>query len=252
MSGKANDLAEHVVVVTGGTRGVGLGVVRYLARAGATLVITGRKQPRLDAISEELQKLGVPHLAMQADHGNRTSSFEVVERAVNEFSRIDALVANAQSFIPAMGLESVTEKDIDLVLNTGVKGTLWLMKARGRGRIVTFGTATGITGAAFYGPYAASKEGVRSLTRTAANEWGKFGITVNCVNVASVAHRMPSREGPAERQAAFATMYANHPLGRDGDPEADIAPAIAFLISDASQYITGQTLMVEGGGIMRA
>ena len=259
MASEANDLSGHVVIVTGGTRGVGIGIVHHLAREGAKLMITGRKQARLDAVSEELTEQSVPHVVMQADHGDRASSRAVVDRTVEEFGAVDALVANAQSFIPAMGLDEVTERDFDHVLNTGVKGTLWLMqgvlphmKKRGRGRIVTFGTATGITGAEFYGPYAASKEGVRSLTRTAANEWGRFGITVNCVNVASVAHRIPSGEGPKERQAVFAAMYENHPLGRDGDPETDIAPAIAFLISDASQYITGQTVMVEGGGIMRA
>lgn len=259
MSSLANDLNGHVVVVTGGTRGIGLGVVRHLARAGARLMITGRKPQGLAAVSEELGAREVPHVAMQADHGDRDSSFAVVERAVEAFGRIDALVANAQSYCRVTGLANVTEKDFDRVLDTGPKGTLWLMqavlpymKAQGRGRIVTFGSVTGNTGAAGYGPYAAAKEGIRSLTRTAANEWGRFGITVNCVCPASVAHRMPPAEDDAERRAAHAAMFEHHPLGRDGDPERDIAPAVAFLISDASQYLTGQTLMVDGGGIMRA
>ena len=113
------------------------------------------------------------------------------------------------------------------------------------------GSAMGQTGAPGYGPYSAAKEAVRSLTRTAAREWGRYGITVNCVCPASVAHRLPP-EGDDERARAFAAMYADHPLGRDGDPERDIAPAVAFLLSDASQYLTGQTLMVDGGGILRA
>lgn len=259
MSSDANDLTGHVVVVTGGTRGIGLGIVRHLARAGARLVITGRKAAPLEAVSKELSAQEVAHVVMQADHGDRASSFSVVERGADEFGGIDALVANAQSYCPVRGLEHVAEKDFDRVLDTGVKGTLWLMQAvlphmrsRGRGRIVTFGSATGNTGAAGYGPYAASKEGIRSITRTAANEWGRFGITVNCVCPTSVAHRMPPAEDDAERRAAHAAMYEKHPLGRDGDPETDIAPAVAFLISDASQYVTGQTLMVDGGGIMRA
>jgi len=259
MTSAANDLAGHVVIVTGGTRGIGLGIVRHLARAGAKLMVTGRKAARLEAVAKELGASGVPHVVMQADHGDRDSSFAVVARAADEFGGIDALVANAQSYSPVTGLENVTEKDFDRVLDTGVKGSLWLMqavlphmKARGRGRIVTFGSATGFTGGAGYGAYAASKEGVRSLTRTAANEWGRFGITVNCVCPASVAHRIPPAEDDAERRAAYAKMYENHPLGRDGDPETDIAPAVAFLLSDASQYLTGQTLMVDGGGIMRA
>lgn len=156
------------------------------------------------------------------------------------------------------------ESDFDLVLETGPKGTLWLMQAalphlqaRGRGRIVTFGSAMGQTGAPGYGPYAAAKEAVRSLTRTAAREWGRYGVTVNCVCPASVAHRMPVRARGEDAQsdaraAAFDAMFEDHPLGRDGDPETDIAPTVAFLLSDASQYVTGQTLMVDGGGIMRA
>lgn len=259
MSGPANDLTGHVVVVTGGTRGIGLGIVRHLARAGARLTITGRKPARLEAVSEELTAQEVPHVAMQADHGDRASSVAVVERTAREFGGIDALVANAQSYCPVAGLENVAERDFDRVLDTGPKGTLWLMqavlphmKARGRGRIVTFGSVTGHTGAAGYGPYAAAKEAIRSLTRTAANEWGRFGITVNCVCPTSVAHRMRPAEGDAERRAAYAAMFESHPLGRDGDPETDIAPAVAFLLSDASQYLTGQTLMVDGGGIMRA
>jgi NAD(P)-dependent dehydrogenase (short-subunit alcohol dehydrogenase family) len=259
MSGVESDLTGHVVIVTGGTRGIGLGIVRYLARAGARLVVTGRKAAPLQAVAKELAAGDVPHLAMQADHGDREASLAVVERAHEQFGRIDALVANAQSYCPAKGLEEVGAKDFDRVLDTGPKGTLWLMqavlphmKARGRGRIVTFGSATGVTGAAGYGPYAAAKEAIRSLTRTAANEWGRFGITVNCVCPVSVAHRMPPAADDAERNAAYAAMFESHPLGRDGDPEADIAPAVAFLISDASQYLTGQTLMLDGGGILRA
>ena len=110
----------------------------------------------------------------------------------------------------------------------------------------------GNTGAPGYGPYSAAKEAVRSLTRTAAREWGRDGITVNCVCPASVAHRMQVVDPDSPRGRAFAAMYEDHPLGRDGDAEADIAPAVAFLLSDASQYVTGQTLMVDGGGIMRA
>jgi NAD(P)-dependent dehydrogenase (short-subunit alcohol dehydrogenase family) len=259
MGSDVNDLDGHVVIVTGGTRGIGLGIVRHLARTGARLMVTGRKAAPLDAVAKELADAGAPHAVMQADHGDAGASRAVVERTVAELGGVDALVANAQSYCPAAGLEDVTERDFDRVLDTGPKGTLWLMqavlphmKARGRGRIVTFGSVTGSTGAAGYGPYAAAKEGIRSLTRTAANEWGRHGITVNCVCPASVAHRIPPGEHDAERRAAYAAMFETHPLGRDGDPETDIAPVVAFLLSDASQYLTGQTLMVDGGGIMRA
>lgn len=246
------------MIVTGGTRGIGLGIVRVLARSGVRLMVTGRKAERLERVAAELRALGAKHRALQADHADPASSRAVVEATAAAFGRIDGLVANAQSYRPVAPLEDVSAADFDVVLDTGPKGTLWLMqavlpqmKAQGRGRIVTLGSAMGQTGAPGYGPYAAAKEAVRSLTRTAAREWGRYGITVNCVCPASVAHRLPP-SGDGARARAFAAMYAEHPLGRDGDPELDIAPAVAFLLSDASRYVTGQTLMVDGGGILRA
>jgi NAD(P)-dependent dehydrogenase (short-subunit alcohol dehydrogenase family) len=253
------NLTGHTIIVTGGTRGIGLGIVRVLGRAGAELMVTGRKPARLEKLSEELTAADVPHRTMQADVAKKETSEAVVAATLEAFGKIDGLVANAQSYRPVTKLEFVEESDFDLVLETGPKGTLFLMQAvlpamreRGRGRIVTFGSSMGNTGVPGYGPYSAAKEAVRSLTRTAAREWGQYGITVNCVCPASVAHRMSTAETGSERAKAFAEMYENHPLGRDGDPEEDIAPTITFLLSDASQYLTGQTLMVDGGGIMRA
>jgi len=252
------ELAGQSVIVTGGTRGIGRGIVHVLARAGVRLMVTGRKPARLEALARELDALGTEFRTLQADVANAATTKEVVEATVTAFGGVDGLVANAQSYISVKPLAEIDESDFDRLLDTGPKGTLWLMQAvlphmkvRGRGRIVTFGSAMGFTGAPGYGPYSAAKEGVRSLTRTAAREWGRDGITVNCVCPASVAHRLaPGDEGVRAR--AFAQMYEDHPLGRDGDPEADIAPVVAFLLSDASQYMTGQTFMVDGGGIMRA
>ncbi|MFO0690376.1 MAG: SDR family NAD(P)-dependent oxidoreductase [Myxococcota bacterium] len=254
------ELAGQVVIVTGGTRGIGLGIVRLLARAGARLMITGRKAHRLERVAEELAPLGVELQTRVSDVADRDASRRLVDETLAAFGTIDALVANAQSYINVTPLLEITPKDFDLVLDTGPRGTLWLMQAvvpamqaRGRGRIVTFGSSMGQTGAPGYGPYSAAKEAVRSLTRTAAREWGRFGITVNCICPASASHRLPTNlDGDDPRARAFAAMYKDHPLGRDGDALADIAPVVAFLLSDASQYLTGQTLMVDGGGILRA
>lgn len=252
------DLRERVVVVTGATRGIGLGLARYLGASGARVVVTGRRADRVAAAAAELHERGIDHLARQADVADRDAMVALVAEAVDRWGRLDGLVANAQSFRPVMPLVDVAPEDMDVLFDTGPKGTLWSMQAvvpqmqaQGWGRIVTMGTSMGLTGAAGYGPYAASNEAIRSLTRTAANEWGRDGITVNCVLPASAAHRMAPDSSP-ERAAAFAAMYADHPIGRDGDPETDIAPVVAFLLSDGSRYVTGQTVGVDGGGILRA
>ena len=256
---RPTDLDGHVVIVAGASRGIGRGTAHHLGSLGARVVITGRKPDRLRTAAGELDGLGIDHLAVAGDVADRASNDEVVAATVDRFGRVDGVVANAQSFRPVTSLEDVSEADMDLLFDTGPKGTLWLMQAAlphfvaaGRGRIVTMGTSLGITGAAGYGPYAASNEAIRSLTRTAAKEWGRHGVTVNCVLPASVAHRLPPSGSDPERDAAYAAMYADHPLGRGGDAEHDIAPVIAFLLSDASGYVTGQTLMADGGGTMRS
>ncbi|WTW93767.1 SDR family oxidoreductase [Streptomycetaceae bacterium NBC_01309] len=251
-------IRDHAVIVTGATRGIGRGIARHLGARGARLTITGRNPKRLAETSAELDDLGVEHLAVECDVADRDAAFTLAARTHERFGRLDGLVANAQTFRPVTPLEDVSSSDMDLLLDTGPKGTLWAMQAvfpyfrdAGRGRIVTMGSAVGMTGGAGYGPYSASKEAVRSLTRTAAREWARHGITVNCVCPASAAHRRPPADDP-DRRAVFDAMYAQHPMGRDGDPDADIAPPVLFLLSDASQYITGETFMVDGGGQMRA
>jgi NAD(P)-dependent dehydrogenase (short-subunit alcohol dehydrogenase family) len=251
------DVEGKVVIVTGATRGIGRGAALHLARLGCSLVVTGRKPERLDAIGVEIDALGAPHLELAINTADREGAFAMVASTVARFGRVDGLVANAQTFRPVTPLEAVTEADMDLLLDTGLKGTLWgmqavfpHMRAQGWGRIVTMGSAAGYLGAAGYGPYASSKEGIRAITRVAAREWAQHGIVVNCVNPASVAHRAPPADDEV-RRAVFDAMYKDHPMGRDGDAEHDIGPVIAFLLSDACRYLTGETLMVDGGGLMR-
>ena len=259
-SGSAGDfdLVGRVVVITGGTKGIGIGLARYLGGCGASVVVTGRRQDGVDAAGAELTGLGIDHLARTVDAADASATAELIADVVERWGRVDGLVANAQSFRPTTPLVEVRGSDMDLLFDTGPKGTLWAMQAvyphmrdAGFGRIVTMATSMGFTGAAGYGPYAASNEAIRSLTRTAANEWGRDGITVNCVLPASAAHRLDPEADP-QRAAAFAAMYDDHPLGRDGDPDTDIAPAVAFLLSPASRYVTGQTISVDGGGLMRS
>jgi NAD(P)-dependent dehydrogenase (short-subunit alcohol dehydrogenase family) len=171
---------DEVVILTGASRGIGRGLALHLARAGASLVVTGRKPDRLAEVSAELDGLGAPHIAVPVDQGDRDGAFALAERTVAEFGRIDGLVANAQTFRSVTPLEDVTPSDMDLLLDTGPKGVLWMMQAvfpamrdQGRGRIVTLGSNAALLGAAGYGPYVAAKEAIRGLTRVAAREWGQ-------------------------------------------------------------------------------
>lgn len=221
----------------------------------------------LTQVVSELDKLGVANMGVQCDISDRDAMFEMAAQVEKHFGRIDGLVNNAQRFISVKDLEDVTAEDLAVLYETGPYATLWgmqavfpAMKEQGWGRIVNVASSNGISGAAGYGPYNSSKEAIRGLTRTAAREWARYGIVVNCYCPASASHRMPpavadSAEGNAEtvhRKAAFEKMYADHPMGRDGDPELDIGPVVAFLCSDACRYMTGETLMIDGGGHMRA
>jgi NAD(P)-dependent dehydrogenase (short-subunit alcohol dehydrogenase family) len=255
-------MKDKVVIVTGASRGIGRGLALHLARAGASLVVTGRKPDRLAEISAELDGLGAPHIAVPVDQADREGALALAERTVAEFGRIDGLVANAQTFRSVTPLEDVSARDMDLLLDTGPKGVLWMMQAvfpamrdRGWGRIVTFGSNAALLGAAGYGPYVAAKEAIRGLTRVAAREWGKHGIIVNCACPISVAHRNPPSAGDeaqnADRKAVFDAAFKDNPLARDGVIEEDIAPVVEFLLSDGCRYVTGQTFMVDGGAIMR-
>jgi NAD(P)-dependent dehydrogenase (short-subunit alcohol dehydrogenase family) len=258
MSGLSYGLDGQVIVITGASRGIGYGCAQFLAGQGAKLVLTGRKPERLEAA---VASLGLPAsdvIAQPLNTADRDGAFALAATALERFGRIDGLVANAQSFRPVTPLEDVDQHDLDVVFNTGPAGTLWSMQSvlpamrqQGRGRIVTMGSAVGMTGGPGYGPYSASNEAIRSLTRTAAREWGTHGVVVNCVCPASVGHRMPPAEDSA-RAEVYKAMYADHPLGRDGDLVDDIGAAVGFLLSDGCSYLTGQTLMVDGGGIMRA
>ena len=252
-----SNVEGRVVIVTGASRGIGRGIALHLARQGAHLVITGRRPDRLEAISVELDALGAQYLAVPVNVADRDGAFELAAKTVERFGRVDGLVANAQTFRSVTPLADVTESDMNLLFDTGPKGTLWGMQAvfphmrdQGWGRIVTLGSHAGLLGAVGYAPYAASKEAVRALTRAAAREWGKFGINVNCICPVSIAHRAPPGDDPV-RAAVYEATFADQPIARDGDAEDDIGPVVSFLLSDACRYVTGETFMVDGGALMR-
>ena len=242
----------RVVIVTGAGQGIGRGIAHHLGKNGASVVVAEWKEHRAQRTVEELTALGVPALAAVCDVSKKADIDAMVTAAVSRFGRVDALVNNAQTFRPQEPLATVTEEDLDVFYDSGVKGTLWGMQAvhphmqeAGWGRIVNVASAAGITGMPGYGAYNASKEAIRALTRTAAREWGRDGIVVNCICPGAASKR--GLDAAARADDAFREFLKDHPMGRQGDPEDDIAPVVQFLCSDACRYLTGQTLMVDGG-----
>jgi NAD(P)-dependent dehydrogenase (short-subunit alcohol dehydrogenase family) len=247
----------RVVVVTGAGQGIGRGIALHLGRNGASVVVAEWKEHRAQRTVAELEELGVPALAAVCDISSKEQIDAMVAATVERFGRVDALVNNAQTFRPQAPLATVAEEDVDVFYESGVKGTLFAMQAvrphmqqAGWGRIVNFASAAGITGMPGYGAYNASKEAIRALTRTGAREWGRDGIVVNCICPAAESKR--GQEAAARDTDAYKEFLRTHPIGRQGDPEDDIAPVVLFLCSDAARYLTGQTLMVDGGAFLFA
>jgi NAD(P)-dependent dehydrogenase (short-subunit alcohol dehydrogenase family) len=244
-----------VIIVTGSGKGVGKGLALHLGKGGAAIVVAEWKADLLEQVCADLDTLGIANLGVQCDVQQRGDIERMVADTITEFGRVDCLVNNAQTFRPMAPVAEVTEHDLDVFYTSGVKGTLWAMQAvhphmqtQGWGRIVNFASSMGITGGRGFAAYNASKEAIRALTRTAAREWAVDGIVVNAIAPAAAAHH-----GPAGQQSEGARIFLeNCPMGRQGDPELDIGGVAWFLCSDGCRFLTGHTLMVDGGAFMWA
>jgi 3-oxoacyl-[acyl-carrier protein] reductase len=240
-------IAGRAVVVTGGSRGIGKGIAGVFARNGARVLITGRSESDLAATAEEL---GVSYLA--ADVAGKADCERVAAAAEDRLGGIDVLCANAGVF-PDARLADLTEEDIDLVLGTNLKGTILSVQAclpllarSGRGRVILTSSITGpITGYPGWTHYGASKAGQLGFMRTAAIELAGDGITVNAVLPGNIA-----TEGLAGLGEDYvAGMTAAIPLRKLGHVD-DIGYAALFFATDEAAYITGQTIVVDGGQVL--
>jgi NAD(P)-dependent dehydrogenase (short-subunit alcohol dehydrogenase family) len=248
-------VAGRVVIVTGGGAGIGRGLVRHLGHAGARVVVAEWKPERLADTVDELRADGVECLGVECDVSRRDSIQSMVAATVERFDRVDGIVNNAMTITDFVPLSELDEAQLDVNLTSGLKGTLWTMqavyphmKAARWGRIVNVGSAAGIVGFKGMGAYAATKEAIRALTRTAAREWAVDGIVVNLYCPVSTRHYEGTDQLLTEyKQEGMAVVDALNPTGYDGDAESDIGPVVAFLLSDACRYLTGQTLMLDGG-----
>lgn len=245
-----------MVIVTGAGQGIGRGMATHLGVHGAKVVVAEWKAPRVERVVDDLAGRGVEVLGVECDVTQRDQVDAMVDQTVTRFGRVDGLINNAHTFTGYAGVADVSERDVD-VNESAVKATLWGMQAvyphmrdAGWGRIVNFVSAAGITGMAGYAAYNASKEAIRALTRTAAREWGRDGLVVNAIAPGAASKR--GQDSAARDTDAYREFMRTHPIGRQGDPERDIGPVALFLCSDACRYLTGQTLMVDGGAFLFA
>lgn len=244
-------LSGKTAIVTAGGQGVGRGASIALARAGANVIVSGRTVSKCAQVVDEINGDGGRAVALECDVRNPDHVESTVATALETFGSIDVLVnaADDQRLIPFMEID---ETNMLAGFQTGVMGTIRFsqacvphMTARGGGAIVNVASGAGLLALAGMGPYSAMKEAIRSLTRTAAVELGPLGIRVNVICPTAWA---PSfQEWAEENPTAFRTLVEQTPLRRIGDPVEDVGAGIVFLCSEESRYVTGSTLMLDGG-----
>ena len=244
------DLTGQVAVVTGTSRGLGQYFARALARAGADLVLTSRRRESLRAFEAEIRSLGRRSVALELDVRDHGSIERMVKEAEEAVGQIHILVNNAGCNVRKPALD-VTWDDWNLVLDTNLRGSFFVaqavarsMIAHGYGRIVNIGSVTSVFGFAGLAPYCASRGGIRQLTMSLADDWGRHGITVNCL--APGWFKTEQNKVLYDDPEWVEYLTDRIPMKRPGLPH-DLDGAVVFLASEASRYITGQTLLVDGG-----
>ena len=245
------DLTGKVAIVTGTSRGLGQYMGRALARAGADLVITSRDAGRLADFQAEIECLGRRAVPVELDVRDSGSIQRMAEAAHAAYGKIDILVNNAGCNVRKPAVD-VTWEDWNLVVETNLRGPFFVAQAvaklsmipRRYGRVINIGSVTCVAGYAGLGPYCASRGGVKQLTMSLADDWGPYGITVNCL--APGWFKTAQNQVLYENKAWVEYLCDRIPLKRPGQPN-DLDGAVVFLASDASEYLTAQTLLVDGG-----
>jgi 2-hydroxycyclohexanecarboxyl-CoA dehydrogenase len=246
-----NRLGGSSTLVTGAGQGIGRGIALAFASEGADVAIVDIDAALAESAAADVAARGVRALPIECDVRDRAQVDAAVARTVAEFGGIDVLVCNAIGKVRVVPLEQTRLESMQEGWEIAVLGTFHFFQAcfphlkERRGRIIALGSAAGFDGAPGYAGYGPVKEGVRSLTRIAAREWGRYGIRAStiCPYAASPQQQAWMERNPDQAAAALASTV----LGRIGDCELDIGRAAVFLASDDSAYVTGHTLMVDGG-----
>ncbi len=247
----SNALEGKVAIVTGASRGLGRGIALGLARHGADVVVTSRKLAPNQEVAEAIKAMGRRSLAISVDLQKVEEIPGLVAKTVAEFGKIDILVNNAGTSPINKGAFEVEEWAWDKIFNTNLKGLFFCSQAvakqmmpQKKGKIINIASAAGQSGSPLLAPYGASKAAVIQLTRTLALEWAAYGINVNAIGPATF--EVGVSEPVLKNKELAEAIIAKTPLGRIGKVE-DLIGAVILFASEASDYITGQTLFVDGG-----
>jgi 2-deoxy-D-gluconate 3-dehydrogenase len=251
---KLFDLSGKVAIVTGGNRGIGFAIARGLAEAGAAVVIANRNAEAGQQAAAALRADGFKTTSVAADISVKSAVQNLVDRVIEEFDRIDILV-NSAGVIDRGPVEDFSETQYDYIMDINLKGVFFScqlagkeMIKQGKGKIINISSNVSEVIQAGRVVYAASKAGLSHLTRGLALEWARHNINVNAIGpgpTITELNRKFFEENPADLQARIDSI----PMARVGDPLDHVGAAI-FLASDASNYITGQTLLVDGGSTL--
>ena len=243
-------LKDKVALITGASRGIGEATAIGLAKAGADLAIVSRKLPDLEKVGEEIKKLGRKCLPVQAHLGKVEEINQLVKKVLEEFGKIDILVNNAATNPTMASAIDVDERAWDSIMNLNLKGLFFLsqavaraMREKGEGKIINVYSAAGTT-PDILPLYSISKAGVNMATKVMAQQWAQYNIRVNAIAPGLTKTRFSEalwKNPDILKMAMFKT-----PLRRPADPE-EMVGAIIYLASDASSYVTGQIIAIDGG-----
>lgn len=255
----AFSLEGKVALITGGSRGIGKATAINFARAGADVIVTSRKIEDLQEVAAEVEKLGRKSMAVSTHVGRMDQINSLVEKVVAKFGKIDILVNNAGTSIASMAID-VEEKAWDALMNINLKGAFFLsqavariMKGKGGGTIINVSSINGFSPAVPTCTYAISKAALIMTTKALAKEWADFNIRVNAIAPGAVETRLLNAiwydKNEEEKKQIKDSLCSGIPLKRIGEPD-EIANVMIFLASSASSYVTGQTIVVDGGALI--